>query len=304
MKTEVFTQARFAAKDDCRKQGASPLTRPEARFLDAAASLLLAVILAAPLPAQASKPYRGRVLVVITCHADDFSIFAGGTIAKLIDQGYTAYLVRLTDDEKSGGADPQRNAAANARETQEVARIIGLKATYSLNFKNDELQRVPHEQVRDGIIYYLRKLQADTIYTFDPYVRYGEENPDHLVTARAAEDAAQNAWNPLYCPEQLHDGVQTRMVVDGYYWARGPIDVNVVTDTSHVLNRKMEALDHHRAQFPASDVAYYRGHDEAVGKIYGMTAAEVSHHIWFHDQNEALRKSAVRSKQSAESKGK
>src|SRR5579885_1758149 len=105
--------------------------------------------------AQAGKPYAGRVLVVITCHADDFSIFAGGHIARLTDQGYTGYLVRITDDEKSGGSDPQHNAANNDREVREVARMLGLRRVYSLNFKNDELQRVPAGRIRDGILYYL-----------------------------------------------------------------------------------------------------------------------------------------------------
>ncbi len=227
----------------------------------------------------ADRPYRGRVLVVVTCHADDFSIFAGGTIAKLIDQGYTGYLVRVTDDEKSGGPDPQHNAAQNDREVRETARIIGLRELYSLPFKNDELGRVPHVRLRDAIMYDLRKLRADTIYTFDPYAMYGEENFDHLAVARAAEDAARNAGNPLYAPDQIRFGVPAHTVADGYYWGRAPMDVNTVVDTSAYLDRKSAALDKQRAQFGPDLTAYFRRYDEAIGRIYGMKAAEVSHHI-------------------------
>ncbi len=233
--------------------------------------------------AQADKdqPFRGQTLVVVTCHADDFSIFAGGSIAKLIDQGYTGYLVRITDDEKSGGPDPQKNAAQNDREVREVAQILGLRAVYSLNFKNDELGRVPHDRLRDAVMYYLRKLKADTVYTFDPYATYGEENPDHLVAGRAVEDAARNANNPRYAPGQIRAGITPYAVRDAYYWGRAPFDVNTVIDTSAYLDRKMEALMHHHAQFPPSTVSYFRKYDEDLGRIYGMRAAEVSHHLWY-----------------------
>jgi len=230
-----------------------------------------------------NRPFVGHVLVVVTCHADDFSIFAGGSIQKLIDQGYTGFLLRVTDDEKSGGPDPQHNTWQNDREVREVARLLGLRAVYSLNFKNDELGRVPHERLRDAIMYYLRKLKADTVYTFDPYATYGEENPDHLIVARAVEDAAQNAANPRYAPQQIELGLTPQLVADAYYWSRAPFDINTVTDISLYLNRKMEALSHHHAQFPESMVQYFREHDEAIGRIFGMKAAEVSHHTCYHD---------------------
>jgi LmbE family N-acetylglucosaminyl deacetylase len=247
--------------------------------------LLLVWLLAAAL-AETHQPFRGRVLVVVTCHADDFSIFAGGSIARLIDQGYIGYLIRVTDDEKSGGPDPQHNAAQNEREVRKVAQLLGLSAVYSLNFKNDELERVPHDRLRDAVMQYLRKLKADTIYTFDPYAGYGEENPDHRSCGLAAEDAARNADNPRYAPEQISSGITPYPVTDGYYWARAPIDVNTVTDISAYLDRKMKALTLHHAQFAASAISYFRKHDEDVGRIYGMGAAEVSHHIRYRNSSE------------------
>jgi LmbE family N-acetylglucosaminyl deacetylase len=244
-------------------------------------SFLLAEAVPATPEFSGPQPARGRVLVVITCHADDFSIFAGGSIAKLVNEGYTGYLVRITDDEKSGGPDPQHNAAQNDAEVREVSRLLKLRAVYSLHFKNDELGRVPHERVRDAIMYYLRKLKADTIYTFDPYATYGEENPDHLAGGRAAQDAARNAGNPAYAPDQLRLGILPHAVTDAYYWGRAPMEVNNVVDTSAYLDLKMEALRHHHAQFTESLVMYFRKYDQEMGRIYGMRAAEVSHHIWY-----------------------
>ncbi len=46
------------------------------------------------------KPHRGKVLAVIAPHSDDVPFFCGGSAAKLMDEGYTGYLIRVTNDEK------------------------------------------------------------------------------------------------------------------------------------------------------------------------------------------------------------
>jgi len=40
---------------------------------------------------QPGKPHRGKVLAAIQPHCDDIPIFAGGTVLKLLDEGYTQY---------------------------------------------------------------------------------------------------------------------------------------------------------------------------------------------------------------------
>jgi hypothetical protein len=35
-------------------------------------------------------------------HADDIPLFAAGTVAKLIQEGYTGYLIRMTNDGMAG----------------------------------------------------------------------------------------------------------------------------------------------------------------------------------------------------------
>ena len=48
------------------------------------------------------QPHRGKVLAAIQPHCDDIPIFAGGTVLKLINEGYTGYLVTLSDDSMAG----------------------------------------------------------------------------------------------------------------------------------------------------------------------------------------------------------
>src|SRR5260370_26084541 len=48
------------------------------------------------------KPHAGKVLTAIQPHADDLPIFAGGTVAKLLAEGYTGYMIRTTNDDIAG----------------------------------------------------------------------------------------------------------------------------------------------------------------------------------------------------------
>src|SRR5689334_6757208 len=51
---------------------------------------------------QPGKPHRGKVLAAVQAHSDDIPLFAGGLVAKLVAEGYTAHLIRISNDEFSG----------------------------------------------------------------------------------------------------------------------------------------------------------------------------------------------------------
>src|SRR3979490_1316264 len=63
-------------------------------------------------------PHRGKVLALITPHLDDGPIFASGTIAKLLKEGYTGYYSRPSNDEKdSFDLSRGETVLANERDT-------------------------------------------------------------------------------------------------------------------------------------------------------------------------------------------
>src|SRR6266478_359786 len=45
------------------------------------------------------QPHQGKVLLAVEAHSDDIPLFAAGTVAKLIEEGYTGYLLRATNDD-------------------------------------------------------------------------------------------------------------------------------------------------------------------------------------------------------------
>jgi hypothetical protein len=48
---------------------------------------------------QSGTPHRGKVLAAIQPHSDDIAIYCAGTVAKLVQEGYTGYMIRATNDD-------------------------------------------------------------------------------------------------------------------------------------------------------------------------------------------------------------
>ncbi|MDP3062574.1 MAG: PIG-L deacetylase family protein [Chloroflexota bacterium] len=191
--------------------------------------------------AARGKPHRGKVLAVSAPHSDDVPFFCGGAVAKLIQEGYTGNLIRVTNDEKdSYGITMGETVLGNERDTREVARILGLKQVFDLNYRNHRVDDVPRTEFRGRLILLFRLLKVDTVFSFDPWGHY-EENPDHYVTAQMVEAACWMAGCRMDLPEQQAAGLKPHAVSEKYYWARGPQFVNRVVDIAPYIDLKMKA---------------------------------------------------------------
>src|ERR1051326_2158855 len=68
---------------------------------------------------RTGSPHQGKVLLAIQPHSDDIALLCAGTVAKLIQEGYTGYMIRATNDDmgddvgEPGGAG--ENVAGTAR---------------------------------------------------------------------------------------------------------------------------------------------------------------------------------------------
>src|SRR5689334_10017504 len=76
---------------------------------------------------QTGQPHKGKVLAAIQPHCDDIPIFAGGTVAKLLDEGYKGILITLSNDSMAGtGTSIGDIVLKNERDTVEMAKRLGL----------------------------------------------------------------------------------------------------------------------------------------------------------------------------------
>ncbi len=192
--------------------------------------------------AMPGKPHAGKVLATIAPHSDDHSILAGGTIAKLIAEGYTGYLIRTSNDEKdSFDLSIGQTIAANESDNQKMANLLGITKVFDLNYPNHALDDVSRVEMRARMIFLFRLLKVDTIFSYDPWGHY-EENPDHYVTAQCVEAACWMAAGHLDFPEHFAAGLNPHRIKEKYYYARGPQLVNRVVDISTTIDQKLAAI--------------------------------------------------------------
>jgi LmbE family N-acetylglucosaminyl deacetylase len=249
------------------------------------------------------------VLAAIQPHADDIPLFAGGTVLKLLEEGYTGYLINITNDDMAGPGTVGQTVLANEEDRTELVRVMGLKQGFNLNYPNHQMDGISKVELKSRLIFLFRLLKIDTIFCYNPW-GHDEENPDHYVTAQCVEAACWMAGMDKDYPEHFAAGLQPHGVQEKYYFARGPQLVNRVVDITGVIERKIDAMLVNKAQGPAGnngarlraslaerklrlpilgsdDVTANREYvreflltrEEEIGKRYGLKYAEEYHYI-------------------------
>src|SRR5262245_22168354 len=264
--------------------------------------------------AQEGQPHKGKVLLAVQAHSDDIPLTAAGTVAKLVKEGYTGYLVRATNDDMGDAPGLGRpgsigdHVLGNERDNGEVARVLGLKKVFDLNYANNRMGDVSQNELQCRLIFLIRLLKVDTVVCWDPWA-HDEENPDHYQIARGVEAACWMAGRAHDYPEQFEAGLEPHTVQEKYYYARRP-EITRVVDVSGVIDEMIDANRANRAKGPAgthgsqlrkdlatkgrklpllgdddraADRNYIRqfilARRRALGEKYGVQYAEAFHHI-------------------------
>ena len=198
------------------------------------------------------RPHEGKVLAAVQAHADDIPFFCGGTVAKLIEEGYTGYLIQTTNDEKCGPTKSiGETVLSNEREVDELAEVLGLKGVINLGYRNHRMDQASPLELRSRLILLFRAFKIDTVFTFNPW-GHAEENPDHWMTAQAVEAARWMAGNAKDYPEQVAAGIKPHGVRELYYWvARPGQPYNRVVDIGGQMEKKVASMSVNKSQGPA-----------------------------------------------------
>jgi LmbE family N-acetylglucosaminyl deacetylase len=178
------------------------------------------------------KPHQGKVLLAIQAHSDDIPLFAGGLVAKLMDEGYTGYLLRTSNDDKG-------NAMGNQIDSDNIAKAYGMKKAYNFFYPHHQLDNMSIQDFKGRLILLIRLLKVDTIVCWDPWEHY-DENPDHYTTGRAVEAARWMAGMGTDYPEQLDAGLKPHRPLVCYYYSRHQKNINRVVDISKYIDKKTE----------------------------------------------------------------
>jgi LmbE family N-acetylglucosaminyl deacetylase len=200
------------------------------------------------------KPHAGKVLAAVQAHSDDIPLFAAGTVAKLIDEGYTAYLIRLSNDEAAGRT-LGYGVVQNETDNQKAAEALGCKKSFSFYYRNHRMDDCAMIEIRSRLIFLFRLLQVNTIVSMDPYNHY-DENPDHIMAGKAVEGACWMSGSARDYAEHYKAGLKPARVREKYYYARSPQGhnlVNRVVDISNYIDTKVRVNMSNKGKGPAGN---------------------------------------------------
>jgi LmbE family N-acetylglucosaminyl deacetylase len=207
-----------------------------------------------------------RRILAFSPHADDITIYCGGTLVNMVREGAVLIAVRITDDyTDSLGLTKEETIRRNREECEHAYRILGAEEIIHLEYPSDSLAEISEIKLREKVVSLIRKYQPFTIVGFDPDGR-GEENLDHVVCAWAMAEASWTCGFDKHYPEHFAEGLQPAFVPERLLYSRYPHDPNWVVDISESIEIKIQAL---QAQKTMMEHIFYQY--EKMAEICGVT---------------------------------
>ena len=231
-----------------------------------------------------------KTVLVLAPHPDDAEFYAGGTIAKEIQQGSRVVIIIATDGRcGSFEYDSQTLSSMRVGEAQRAAQVLGAERPIMLGYPDLELDTLPPGKLREQFVRLIRQHKPDMVIAEDPFARY-EIHPDHRAVAWASMEAVNYASLPLWHPEHLAEGLEPHFTVEKLYYSEEPSSTNHVIDITDTLDRKLQALAEHKSQisFLVEDVlrqAHIAGVD--LGVIAGDAIGDPLAMVTFAIQSQA-----------------
>ena len=139
--------------------------------------LLLACVLAflATAPMLRAQEGDGPVLV-ITASPRDYLFGAGGTLARMIDEGRAVYVLQFGNLEKDSlDSGPARTSLANNAEARTAAELLGVREVLNLGHKSGELAYISSSEMRNQVMTMVRFYKPETLFFPDWYVHYVDD---------------------------------------------------------------------------------------------------------------------------------
>ncbi|NLS91820.1 MAG: bacillithiol biosynthesis deacetylase BshB1 [Planctomycetaceae bacterium] len=177
-------------------------------------------------------------VLVVAPHPDDAELGMGGTILRLIDQGFSVGILDLT----SGEPTPHGDLDTRARETADATRVLGVAWRENLGLPNRSLEPTLEARARLASVF----REARPRWIFAPY--WIDAHPDHVAATELTE--AARFWSKLTKTDMPGDPHHPERIF--YYYCvhlRNVPQPAFVVDISDYWNRKLEALRCYQSQF-------------------------------------------------------
>lgn len=181
-------------------------------------------------------------VIAFGAHPDDIELSCGGTLIKLVDQGYSVALVDMVRGEMGTRGTVETRQA----EAEQAAKIIGAVARENLGLEDGNIHT--SKETKHRVVEVVRKYRPRLVFL--PY--YDDRHPDHYHASELAYEGIFLAGLTRYQSDR--DSYRPCKIM--YYMAWYEFDPTFIVDISEQFDRKMEAIYAYGSQFKPDDNYY------------------------------------------------
>ncbi|TWT95939.1 Mycothiol S-conjugate amidase [Botrimarina colliarenosi] len=214
-------------------------------------------------------------VIAVGAHPDDVEIGCGGTLAKLVEQGYRVGIVDLTDGEPTPASPGPDVRLAEART---AAEVLGVHERFTLPLTNRRLFDGFDERVALAKVF--RKWRPKLVLGLGD--RTPMASPDHWQAMQITDAAI--FYSRLTKWDEKFDGLAPHTISAQIYYPLTfytlqppPTANDFVMDIGSTLEKKLAAIRAYETQFPPAKQDLFdrvRAMNVAVGNAAGFAAGE------------------------------
>jgi len=179
-----------------------------------------------------------NVVLIFAPHPDDAELAMGGTIIRMLEQGWEVILADVTDGEPTPKGSPQIRAA----ERDQATRALGIKERICLGLPNRCITATLENRLVLAEV--IRKYKPRWLFTtYQP-----DAHPDHIEVSRLTEEARFTA-KLTKTPMAFEPHYPGKII---YYYAthlRVHPQPSFVVDVSDQWQQKLQAVKAYQSQF-------------------------------------------------------
>ena len=208
-------------------------------------------------------------VLAVGAHPDDVEIACGGTLARLVRQGYRVGIVDLTDGEPTPGSPGPH---VRLEEAQQAARILGVHVRETLDLPNRRL--FDTFEARVALAKVFRRWRPTVVLGIADKTPLA--SPDHWQAMQITDAAV--FYSRLSKWDDAFDGLPAHLVRRQLWYPLGFQSPRLpegagqfVVDISDTLAIKLEAIRAYQTQFPPSKERVFRL-VESSNRLFGTSA--------------------------------
>jgi N-acetylglucosamine malate deacetylase 1 len=206
---------------------------------------------------------KNKVLV-ISAHPDDEVLGCGGTLANHYIKGDEIHQIFVSDGEGARlkrGKSLIKDINSRIKLAKKVAKILGISKTKSLNFEDNQLDKIPLLKIIKKLENEIEKFKPNIIYTHSDI----DLNIDHQIVSRAVLTACRpikstvkeiNFFEILSSTEWSHKSFKS---FNPNYFVDISKTINLKLKAIKVYQKELRNFPHPRSILGVKTLSKYRG---------------------------------------------